>query len=75
MRDRRGMTTGYGFGWFVGRDADGRTWVQHPGGIVGGDAVLRIYPEARAVFAMIANLSFADVAQWVDTVAPDVLRE
>jgi len=44
--------TGYGIGWFVDEN-----YVEHPGGTVGGTALLRIYPKQELVVAITANLS------------------
>lgn len=54
-----GEKTNYGIGWFIGKDSDGRHWVQHPGGTVGGTAFFRIYPEEGLVVSILANLSSA----------------
>ena len=56
-----GKETGYGIGWSVGRDAQGRRVVRHSGGSVGGTTMLIIYPEAKVVIALICNLSNAPV--------------
>jgi serine beta-lactamase-like protein LACTB, mitochondrial len=62
MTTRDGASTGYGFGWFVA-EQDGRVWVEHPGGIVGGAALLRIYPNEGTVMAIVANLSFSPIEE------------
>jgi CubicO group peptidase (beta-lactamase class C family) len=62
MTTRDGASTGYGFGWFVA-EQDGRVWVEHPGGIVGGAALLRIYPNEGTLMAIVANLSFSPIEE------------
>ncbi|MDH3456812.1 MAG: beta-lactamase family protein [Gemmatimonadota bacterium] len=57
QRTNDGVETGYGIGWWVGRDADGRRVVSHTGSSVGGRAILLIYPDDRVVVAVLANRS------------------
>ena len=52
QRTEAGVATNYGLGWFI---HDG--YVEHPGGIVGGSALLRIYPQEKLVIAILGNLS------------------
>ena len=54
-----GEETGYGIGWSVGTDDQGRRWVGHGGGSVGGSTQLRMYPASEVVVAIIANISGA----------------
>ena len=63
-----GEGVGYGFGWRLGEDADGRGVVFHSGGSVGGTSLLHVTPEARVVVAAATNLSNADLG-WVAEVA------
>lgn len=51
-----GRSTGYGLGWHVKRDEDGRSWVGHGGGATGGAAYLFRRPDARLAVAVICNL-------------------
>ena len=55
QRTTDGKETGYGMGWFVGRDERGRRVVSHGGSAVGGSANVRLYPDQRAAIAVIAN--------------------
>jgi CubicO group peptidase (beta-lactamase class C family) len=57
QRTNDGVETGYGIGWWVGRDADGRRVVSHTGSSVGGRAILVIYPDDGVVVAVAANRS------------------
>jgi len=56
-----GKETKYGIGWNVTRDTQGRRMVYHSGGSIGGTTMLIIYPDAKVVIALIANLSGAPV--------------
>ncbi|MGE0353339.1 MAG: serine hydrolase domain-containing protein [Gemmatimonadales bacterium] len=52
---RDGKSTGYGLGWNVRQDERFGRVISHSGGSVGGTAFLVIYPDRRAVFAILAN--------------------
>ena len=52
---RDGKATDYGMGWRSGRDAEGRSWVGHTGGAMGGTANLVIYPDQQLVIALLVN--------------------
>lgn len=52
-----GKLTGYGIGWFVGRDAEGHRIMMHTGGSVGGKSVLLLHPETKTVLALVSNHS------------------
>lgn len=57
QRTNDGVETGYGIGWWIGRDAAGRRVVSHTGSSVGGRAILVIYPDDGVVVAILANRS------------------
>lgn len=57
QRAADGRETGYGVGWQVGRDAQGRRTLAHSGGAVGGNAYLLLYPDQGVVVAMLTNTS------------------
>jgi serine beta-lactamase-like protein LACTB len=57
QRTNDGIETGYGVGWSVGRDGEGRRVVSHTGSSVGGRAILLVYPDDKVVVAIAANLS------------------
>ncbi len=54
-----GEATGYGVGWFVDTDRDGRRIISHGGGSIGGTAMLLVFPEQDVVVAMVGNMSQA----------------
>jgi CubicO group peptidase (beta-lactamase class C family) len=58
QKTRDGEETGYGLGWEISADAQGRRlWVGHSGSSVGGSTVLRVYPDRQMVIAIITNMS------------------
>ena len=56
-----GEETGYGIGWSIEADTEGRRLIRHSGGSVGGITELRIYPDQGFVVAIITNTSPADL--------------
>jgi len=52
---RDGTATSYGVGWNVGVDAEGRRYVSHTGGSVGGISVLVLYLDTPMVVAITVN--------------------
>ena len=61
-----GEEVGYGIGWRVGTDDQGRPWIGHNGGSVGGSTQLRIYPESKLVVSIISNLSAVSYGKLAD---------
>ncbi len=59
QRTNAGAETGYGIGWSVATDREGRRTVAHGGGSIGGTAFLLIFPEERVVVATVGNLTQA----------------
>lgn len=57
QRTSDGEATGYGIGWDVGTDYEGRRTVSHGGSSIGGRAHLLIFPDDGVVVAMLANSS------------------
>ena len=55
LQTRDGKETGYGLGWSVARDGEGRERVWHSGGAQGSTAYLLLYPEQGLVVAMLVN--------------------
>lgn len=51
-----GKPTGYGLGWHVETDKDGRLWVDHSGGATGGAAFLRRLPAEGFAVVVLCNL-------------------
>lgn len=79
QRTADGEATGYGIGWFVAREDGIGPLVWHGGGSVGGTTFLLIYPERRAAFAIVGNMTGAPVASASRLIldaflAPDRLR-
>ena len=54
-----GSLTNYGLGWVANTDDQGRSFVGHSGGSVGGTSMLLIYPEEELVVVVLVNLSQA----------------
>ena len=54
-----GEETGYGIGWSSGTTEDGRYWVGHGGGSVGGTTAFTMYPDEKIVVAVICNMTDA----------------
>ena len=59
QRTSDGNETGYGIGFSTGVDEEGRRWVGHGGGSVGGTTQFLMYPEEGLVLTIISNLSNA----------------
>ena len=56
QKTRGGQRTGYGLGWYVETDANGRRYVWHDGRGVGGRAAIVVVPHARLVTVMLSNI-------------------
>ncbi len=54
LTDRK--PTGYGLGWHVSTDQDGRLWAEHSGGATGGAAYLLRCPSEGLAIAILCNL-------------------
>jgi CubicO group peptidase (beta-lactamase class C family) len=61
QKTAEGKETGYGIGWSVDRDGQGRRRVRHSGGSVGGTTMLVVYPEARVLLAVTSNIGSAPI--------------
>jgi CubicO group peptidase (beta-lactamase class C family) len=59
QRTRDGEETGYGIGWRVGTDREGRRIVSHGGGSVGGTTFLLLFPDDGLAIATVGNMSQA----------------
>lgn len=64
-----GKETNYGIGWASGKDDDGREWVGHNGGSIGGSTYFRIYPQSEVVVVVISNMSGARFNELPDQLA------
>ena len=60
QRTHDGEAVGYGFGWFIGEDGDGRRLLFHSGGSVGGTSLMVMQPDTRVVVVGLINLSGAN---------------
>jgi serine beta-lactamase-like protein LACTB, mitochondrial len=56
-----GKPTGYGIGWFVRKDKEGRPFYYHTGGQQGSTALIFLQPHNHLVVALVCNLSDADI--------------
>ena len=54
-----GKPTGYGIGWFVRQDKEGRSFYYHTGGQQGATTLIYLQPEKRLVVALLCNLTNA----------------
>ena len=54
-----GKGVGYGFGWFIQSDDDGRLLLGHSGGSVGGTSLMLIQPDTGVVIVGLINMSGA----------------
>ena len=63
MRTAADSSTGVGFGWRVGADADGRVIYHHGGASVGGRAMLMVWRNEALVVAITTNLSNARITE------------
>ena len=75
QKTAEGKPTGYGVGWFVGKDAEGHPIWWHTGGSIGGTSVLLLHPETKTVLALACNhttpsLSKTDREALVELFAP-----
>ncbi|MBI4540831.1 MAG: beta-lactamase family protein [Gemmatimonadetes bacterium] len=59
QRTKSGQETGYGMGWNIGKDDEGRRIYSHGGGPVGATAHLLVYPDEKVVVAVMVNLTSA----------------
>jgi CubicO group peptidase (beta-lactamase class C family) len=70
-----GEETGYGIGWKIRIDDQGRIVVGHTGGSIGGTTNLRIYPKKELIIAVISNTSDAALGKMTDAIVEVFLRE
>jgi serine beta-lactamase-like protein LACTB len=75
-----GEATPYGIGWFVAKDSLGHRYVYHGGGSVGGTTAFGVDRDSRVVFALVTNLSDAqlgpgrEIQAVFDSVAAGLIR-
>lgn len=58
-----GKETGYGIGFFIGKDFDGRQIVSHGGGSVGSTTAWVTFPDDNVVVAMNVNMSVSPMSE------------
>lgn len=63
-----GRKTGYGLGWGIKSNKDGKTIISHTGGNTGAVCRLIIYPEEELVIAVVSNTSGIDWQKFIRTV-------
>ena len=56
-----GSKTNYGIGWRTEVDEQGRPWVGHSGGSVGGSTMMLCYPDEELVIVAVTNMSGGQV--------------
>lgn len=61
QRTADGKPTGYGIGWFVRKDSEGRAFYYHTGSELGATAVIFLQPDRQLVVAVLCNLTQADI--------------
>ena len=59
--DSAGNAIGYGIGFRLAKDKDGRSWIGHSGGSIGGTSMLLMYPEEDLVVVTLINLTEANM--------------
>lgn len=69
-----GTETGRGLNWALGVDGDGRRYIGHGGGAVGGTTDMRVYLESGVVIAVQCNLTDAGYRDLVSRVAARFLE-
>ncbi|HEY6250118.1 MAG TPA: serine hydrolase domain-containing protein, partial [Candidatus Angelobacter sp.] len=70
-----GKETGYGIGFFIGQDFDGRRIVSHGGGSVGGTTAWVMFPDDDVVIAMNVNMSVSPMNETTaETIAQGFLN-
>ena len=60
QKTQAGDGVGYGFGWFIRTDDEGRRLLYHSGGSVGGTSMMIMQPDTRVVVVGLINLSRAN---------------
>ncbi len=60
QQTRDGEGVGYGFGWFVRTDGEGRQLLSHSGGSVGGTSLVVMQQDTRVVVVGLINLTRAN---------------
>lgn len=69
-----GEETGYGMGWRTAIDKEGRHFVGHSGGSVGGTSMLQIYPDEQVIVIILTNMSQANIGNLTSEIANAFMR-
>ena len=70
-----GSKTNYGLGWATNVDDEGRKWVGHSGGSVGGTSMYLLYPEEELTVITLVNLSGARMERLAWKIASEILDQ
>ncbi len=65
QRTTDGRESGYGIGWFIGKEGGGQPVYYHGGGSVGGTSDLVLFPSERLVIAIVTNMTDARLGPMV----------
>lgn len=74
QKTNSGEETGYGVGWFSGKNEFDRNYYRHGGGSIGGCGNFIIYPEEKLVIAYYTNDSRAPVGDEIHKLAEIFMR-
>ena len=69
LKTNDGQETGYGLGWRTAMDKQGRSWIGHSGGSVGGTSMMMLYPEQQVIVIVLTNLSQANIGNLATEIA------
>ena len=70
-----GTVNNYGMGWSVNTDDDGRAWVGHSGGSMGGTSMYLLYPDFNLTVVTLVNLSSANMDRLAFKLADVILDD
>jgi hypothetical protein len=75
QKTTEGKETGYGIGFTIGKDYDGRRTVGHGGGSVGGTTTWVMFPDDGVVVAMAVNMSLSPMSSLsAETIAENFIK-
>lgn len=60
-----GKKVGYGMGWGISKDKEGRTFISHTGGNTGSVCRLIVYPEQKLSIAVVSNTFGIDYLKFI----------
>ncbi len=70
-----GELTNYGIGFRTGMDEQGRKWIGHSGGSIGGTSMLLIFPDHNLVVVTLVNMGNASMNQLAQKIADLILSQ